>query len=200
MIEERPTPANERTEKGHWERDLLLGKRDGPALLVAQDRKSRYTKLRKVRNKTTAEVNKATIEVLDGEKVLSSTNDNGVEFADYEELERRLGAPIFFCHPYTSSERGTVENTNGLIRQYFPKGCDFSLITDEEVSRVEALINLRPKRVLGGKCPEEVHREKVIRMVRSETSYRKNARLRDLQGWQEDLHRMGLKLADVLLR
>jgi IS30 family transposase len=175
MIESRPSAANERSEQGHWERDLLLGTRSGPALLVIQDRKTRLTLLKKVVNKTTLEVNRATIEALKGQMVLSTTNDNGTEFSDYKPLEAALKTEIYFCHPYTSSERGTVENTNGLIRQYFPKGYDFSRTSEAEIKVIEDLINKRPKKVLGYLSPWEVHHQRRLKMVLSERSYRYRA-------------------------
>jgi IS30 family transposase len=187
MIGDRPKAATQRAEVGHWERDLLIGQISGPALLVLQDRKTRYTIIRKVQNRTTSEVNRITVEALRGQKVLTSTNDNGFEFGDYESLEESLRAPIYFCHPYTSSERGTVENTNGLIRQYFPKGYDFSSVTDREIKGVEEAINKRPKKVLGYRSPKEVHENKKIKMVLAESTYRRNASKRECDAMIADL-------------
>jgi IS30 family transposase len=191
MIGSRPDAADKRSEQGHWERDLVIGQISGPALLVIQDRKTRYVIIRKVLNKTCAEVDRVTREALKDQKVLSTTNDNGIEFGNYEKLETELRAPIYFCHPYTSSERGTVENTNGLIRQYFPKGYDLSQATEEQISYVESEINLRPKKVLGYRCPEEVHEGKILKMVLSKRTYKKHYDARNLASYIHNM-KMGL--------
>ena len=176
MIDERPLAANERLEKGHWERDLLMGQMSGPALLVIQDRKTRLTLLRKVKNKTSDEVNKKTAEALAEYETRSTTNDNGVEFSNFEKLEKQLNAPVFYCHPYTSSERGMVENTNGLLRQYFPKGCDFTKFSEEQIVQAQDAINRRPKKVLGYRSPHEVENECELKYVLSKETYQKRIR------------------------
>jgi IS30 family transposase len=189
LIEERPEQANSRGELGHWERDLLIGQVSGPALLVIQDRTSRYVIIRKVLNKTCAEVNRVTIEALKRHKVCSTTNDNGSEFREYESLEAKLNAPVFFCHPYTSSERGTVENTNGLIRQYFPKGHDFNKVSEEDIQFVENAINKRPRKILGYRSAYEVHEEKTLKLVLSEKTYRRMANSREQASYIQDIVR-----------
>lgn len=173
MIGQRPKAANTRDGVGHWERDLIIGTKSGPALLVVQDRKTRFTIIKKVRNKATEVVNAATVQALQGHKVLTCTNDNGIEFTEYKSLEKNLNAEIYFCQPYSSWERGTVENTNGLIRQYFPKRTDFQNVPDEYIKLAEERINNRPKKVLGFRTPKEVHENKNYKMVRSESTYRK---------------------------
>lgn len=185
MINERPEGANQRREIGHWERDLLIGKISGPALLVIQDRKTRYSIIKKVNNKSCAEVNRATIEALKTQTVNSTTNDNGCEFVDYLPLEGALRAPVYFCHPYTSSERGTVENTNGLIRQYFPKGHDFSEVTNDTIQAVQDAINNRPRKTLGWRSAREIHDRVQIKMVLSESTYNRHAGDREAQGLKD---------------
>lgn len=157
LIETRPDEANQRSELGHFERDLLLGKRNGPALLVIEDRKSRLVILSKVNNKTASEVSMKTIESLKEFNVKSITNDNGTEFCNFLVTEKELNAPIYFCHPYCSQQRGSVENTNGLLRQYFPKGIDFNEISETRIKGVEDAINCRPRKIFNFKTANEVH-------------------------------------------
>ncbi len=88
--------------------------------------------------------------------VKTITSDNGREFAHHQEIAQRLKVDFYFAHPYASWERGTNENTNGLVRQYFPKKSDFSKITDRQVNKVEERLNNRPRKTLGYKTPNEV--------------------------------------------
>ena len=90
------------------------------------------------------------------EKVKTLTFDNGKEFAAHRLIENRLDAPVYFAHPYSSWERGTNENMNGLIRQYFPKGTDFNRVTDQEIQRVMNRLNHRPRKTRGYKTPIEL--------------------------------------------
>lgn len=90
------------------------------------------------------------------DKIKTITLDNGLEFAEHEEIARGLQADIYFAHPYCSWERGINENTNGLIRQYFPKGTDFTQVTDEEIMFVMNRLNNRPRATRGGRSPNEL--------------------------------------------
>ena len=189
MISERPESANIRAETGHWERDLLEGRRGGPALLVMQDRKTRRTIINKVESKHAAHVNAITADCLKNQKVLSMTNDNGVEFGCGDELESLIKAPVYYCHPYTSWERGSVENVNGLIRQYFPKKTDFSKVTDEEIQQVEDALNARPKKVLGYRTAAEVHDGDTIKIIKSESYYRRYLAMRDYESFKASMIR-----------
>jgi IS30 family transposase len=170
-IEDRPQEANDRTEIGHWERDLLLGKRGGPALLVLQDRRSRYVRVRKVASTEADVVAKATQLALAGMPLKTLTNDNGVEFKREQSLERALGIPIYFCNPASPWERGSVENANGLIRQYCPKSCDFEEMASWGPKSVEECLNFRPKRVLGWKTPYEVFHGTQLQLIRDRTMH-----------------------------
>jgi transposase, IS30 family len=182
MIDARPAAANTRLEMGHWERDLLEGKRSGPSLLVAVDRRSRYTKMDRVFSHQSHEVNQATLCLLSKEKNKKSiTNDNGVEFGGYETVERKIHVPVYYTHPYTSWERGTVENTNGLIRQFYPKHFDFWQTTSEEIKEVEKNLNHRPRKTLGFKTPYEVHFSTKQKLIKSETTYKKQRSKRNLK-------------------
>ncbi len=179
LITERSKGANSRMECGHWERDLLEGRRGHPALLVIQERKTRRTIIRKITSKNAVDVNQVTARILTGQKLLSMTNDNGVEFGCGAELEKLINAPVFYCHPYTSWERGSVENVNGLIRQYFPKRTDFANVSDIEIKRVEEAINARPKKVLGYRTPAEVHDQLNEKIIKSESYYRRAMHARE---------------------
>ena len=189
LIDARPIAANLRSEAGHWERDLLEGRRPGPALLVLQDRCTRMTLVRKVNSKSSTEVSEKTVEALRGQCVRSITNDNGVEFGKPQELEKALGVPIYFCHAYASWERGTVENTNGLLRQFYPKHTDFSEVADEDVVALESTINLRPKKILGYRAPAEVHEGKALKLIRSERFYRESSWMREDLSFKEAMRR-----------
>lgn len=189
LIDIRPINADLRKQKGHWERDLLEGQRGGPSLLVIQDRKTRLTLIKKVPSRHCDVVNRATIDALRKETVRSITNDNGVEFGEYEELESALRTSVFYCHAYTSWERGTVENTNGLLRQYFPKGIDFSTVSEQRIKAVESVINSRPKKTLGFKSPVEIHRNCRLQLIKSEAYYRKHFWKRERQYFKQDMLR-----------
>jgi IS30 family transposase len=121
-ISERPNEINSRQRYGDWERDLMFGDSRKSALLVFVERKTLLTRIRKVESKSPREIAEKTIEVLGQEKCLSLTNDNGFEFRNHHEESKALEIPIYFTNPYSSWEKGTCENTNGLIRQYFPHG------------------------------------------------------------------------------
>lgn len=168
-IDERPKSIEERKTIGHWEGDTVIGANHQQALVTIVERKSRYTVIKKVNRKTAAEVSAATIELLAqyGEKVKSITYDNGLEFAGHETINEVLGIKSYFAKPYHSWERGTNENTNGLIRQYFPKKMPFHSITDEQVQAVQDKLNRRPRKCLGYRTPEEVFlgNGKIMRMT-----------------------------------
>jgi IS30 family transposase len=155
-VENRPVEANERTELGHWERDCIVGERGKSALLVAVDRKSRFTRIARVFTTTADEVARQTRRLLDGLPVKSVTNDNGKEFARATSLERYIRAPIFTCDPSSPWQRGTVENTNGLIRQYVPKKTNIDELPSSLATAIEETLNHRPKKVLGYRTPHEV--------------------------------------------
>ena len=155
-IDNRPETANKRLEPGHWERDCVIGARGKSALLVAVDRYSRYVRISRVGATTIRAVGKETIRMLDGLPIASMTNDNGHEFGGASELEPKLGARIYVCDPSSPWQRGTVENTNGLIRQYLPKQTNFDSIHPSLPLALEETLNHRPKKVLGFRTPHEV--------------------------------------------
>ena len=160
-LSERPLRANDRSELGHMEGDTVMGKDGRHCLLTLVDRKTRRTRILKLPARQAAEVNKALIkEVRSGGLALKSlTLDNGTEFHGFKELEDKLGIQVYFAQPYHSWERGTNENTNGLIRQYLPKGSCFKQLTQRQCNQIERELNNRPRKVLGFSTPNEAHAE-----------------------------------------
>jgi IS30 family transposase len=158
-IDERPQEVNERQRLGDWEGDTLVGKGRQGYLLTCVDRASRYLIARKLpacAAEPVARQLQRTIRRLPASKRRTLTLDNGREFARPIELERQLHLPIYFAHPYHSWERGTNENTNGLLRQYLPKGTDLTQVTPEQLSRYVRQLNRRPRKCLGFRSPFEV--------------------------------------------
>jgi len=157
-IDQRPEVVAKRERIGDWEADTIIGKSHKQAIVSIVERKSRLTRLEKVTRKTEKLVQRAMIRALGpiAESVHTITSDNGKEFAGHEVIADELGASFYFAHPYRSWERGTNENTNGLVRQYFPKGTDFSRITQRDIKAVERRLNNRPRKTLGYKTPNQV--------------------------------------------
>lgn len=166
-IENRPKAANERSEFGHWERDCIVGAKNGAAYLTIVDRKSRYTLLRRVEKLDVKHVANATRQALYRFRSWSKTitNDNGHEFMRDEALQNKLNIPIFFCEPASPWQRGTVENTNGLIRQYFGKGSSFEWHPPWAATAVENTLNFRPRKTLGYRTPHEVLFNQRVRLL-----------------------------------
>lgn len=157
-IEDRPSIVEEKNRIGDWEIDLIIGKNHKQALVTIVDRKSKFTLIQKISSKKSEEVKAALISMMESVKgnILTITSDNGKEFTKHEEVAKALDADFYFCHPYSSWERGLNENTNGLIRQFFPKGSEFISITDEQVLAVQNNLNFRPRKTLGFKTPNEI--------------------------------------------
>jgi IS30 family transposase len=159
FIDQRPAVINSRRRTGDYERDTIRGHRPEPAILTIVDRKSKLTRLAWLPKKTAKEAHEETVAILGRERLCCSiTNDNGKEFSWHEKTSAELRVPIYFTHPYHSWERGTNENTNGLLRQYFPpKGSDFTRITAAQIQAAELRLNHRPRKCLGYQTPLEVH-------------------------------------------
>jgi IS30 family transposase len=157
-IDERPAIVDTRQRLGDWEVDTIIGKGHRQAIVSLVERKSRLALLRKVESKTAQAVADAVIELMKSLPVRTHTitADNGKEFADHERIARDLRTKIYFAHPYSSWERGSNENMNGLIRQYFPKKRSFITITQQEIEFVMNRLNNRPRKCLGFKTPNEV--------------------------------------------
>jgi IS30 family transposase len=158
FIEDRPAIVEKRSRLGDWEADTIIGKNHRQAIVSIVERKSGFTLIRKVERKTALAVGGAMIDLLKPycKKVHTITSDNGKEFAQHEIVAKKLKADFYFAHPYASWERGTNENTNGLIRQYFPKNRDFTTITQKEIDKAMNRLNNRPRKRLGYKTPNQV--------------------------------------------
>jgi len=158
-IEERPKEVADRIVPGHWEGDLLVGKNRQSFLGSLVERTTRTTILVPLKNKTAEEVRRAfarETKKLPAHMRLSMTYDQGNEMAEHKLFTKETQIQVYFAHPASPWERGTNENTNGNIRQFFPKGTDFSKISRREVKHVQHLLNGRPRKVLGYATPYEV--------------------------------------------
>jgi transposase, IS30 family len=157
-IETRSPRVETRKQVGHWEADTVIGCGHKQALVTLVERKSRYTCIRKVSGKTAQEVSSAIVEMLRplNAVVRTITCDNGKEFAKHETVDDQLHCQTFFARPYASWQRGTNENTNGLIRQYVPKNRGLNTVTNEEVQMIQDRLNHRPRKVLGFKTPHQI--------------------------------------------
>ena len=156
-IDQRPAEANDRAQIGHWESDTVLGRHGRLATHV--DRKSRYTLIARLPDGTAAHFNAGSIRCfkrMPAKYRKTLTADNGSEFVEHRALGSSLGFKTYFADPYSSWQRGTNENTNGLIRQYLPKGSDFSTLTHQRVAAIEKALNNRPRKCLGYRTPAEV--------------------------------------------
>ena len=155
-IHDRPKISNERRRIGDWELDLMTCAYRSGYLITAVDRKTGYTRIRKVRNKEAGTVTKGILKMFEGmdpSKLKTFTFDNGTEFYYTRRIEERLGVKTYFADPYNSGQRGTNENTNGLIRQYFPKDMPYGMISYWDVKRVQLKLNERPRMRLNFRTP-----------------------------------------------
>lgn len=157
-IEQRPPIVEERSRIGDWEADTIIGKNHKQAIVSLVERKSGFTLIHKVENKTALVVSEAMTKLLKPHRsrVLTITSDNGREFAAHKVISNQLNADFYFAHPYASWERGSNENTNGLIRQYFPKNLDFNTITQREINSAMERLNNQPRKRLDYKTPAQV--------------------------------------------
>lgn len=146
---------------GHWEIDTVIGKGRSGVLVTIVERVTKFTLACRAFRKSAAHVTAATITLLAPFKaaVRSITADNGKEFAHHEQIAESLKCDVYFAHPYCSWERGLSENTNGLLRQDFPKSTDFKQVTDSEMKRVVSRLNDRPRKLLAFKTPAYLIRE-----------------------------------------
>ena len=155
-IDERPQVVDEKTRIGDWEIDTVIGKGHSGALVTLVERVTKFTLSAQVANKSAELVMAATIRLLMpfAGAVHTITADNGKEFAYHQQITAELKAAVYFCHPYSSWERGLNENTNGLLRQYFPKSTNFKLIGQSEVDIAVDKLNRRPRKTLNFKTPQ----------------------------------------------
>lgn len=157
-ISKRPAIVEDKARIGDWEIDTVIGADHKGVLVTAVDRMSKYVVIEAVTNKTAEAVTAALVRRLAAisAKVLTLTADNGREFAGHQNIAAALNADFYFATPYHSWERGLNEHTNGLLRQYFPKGQHLDRVTKAEVDRAAHLLNTRPRKILGYKTPQEV--------------------------------------------
>ena len=155
----RPEHINNRTEIGHWEGDTIVCSQSKQTLLVMVERLSRYVIIRRVESRSPEPTKEMMIKALSHYKKCarkSITLDNGIEFKYHEQVKERLGLDTYFCQPYHSWEKGSVENMNGLIRRYIPKKTDISKVLDRELKLIEYLLNSRIRKTLNWKTPAQV--------------------------------------------
>lgn len=158
-IEVRPAIVEQRKRVGDWEDDTLVSRQSKARIKNATERRSGVTLFGRTKDGTATSCDSVLTEKLSRlpQTVLKTlTRDRGKENLEWQKIERELGLKVFFAHPYCSSERGTNENTNGLIRRFFPKKTNWSKVSDDELKRVEYLLNTRPRKRHGGLTPIEV--------------------------------------------
>lgn len=162
-IDERTAIVERRSRIGDWEGDTMMGRDKRVRIVTFVDRRSGYLiayLLPRMRAELLTSHALERFRRIPKGKRLTLTLDNGVEFSDWERLEEKSGMTVYFAYPYHAWERGTNENTNGLIRQYFPKSFDFNLITEEELAHVVRRLNNRPRKRLGFKSPRQIFSRK----------------------------------------
>lgn len=161
-IDQRPKEADLRLEIGHWENDTVVGSANSGAIATHADRMSGYYLADKIEQNNAANFRVATVKRfkrIPKKQRLTFTLDNGSETSDYELIEKDLNTKIYFAYPYHAWERPTNENTNGLLREFFPKGMRFDTFTQKEVDRAVRLLNHRPRKRLGYLTPHEVFKK-----------------------------------------
>ena len=168
-IQERPELVERKIRIGDWEGDTVIGKGQKGALLTLAERVSRYTLASMLPSKHADGITTAAVDLLGPHKgkCHTMTFDNGKEFAGHESMAKQLGMAVYFAHPYHSWERGLNENTNGLLRQYFPKGSCFEDVSEAQVQAAVEKLNHRPRKILGFKTPFEVFWGKTMRYTAS---------------------------------
>jgi len=166
-IAERPAVVDARSRIGDWEADTIVGRGQRGGILSLVERRSRYCVLQKVETKSAATVADAVCKSLlpVRDKVLTITSDNGIEFVHHQTIAKALDVDFFFADPYSSWQRGTNENTNGLVRQYFPKRTDFADVPAEAIRDVADRLNNRPRKVLAFRTPNEVFNNRFVALI-----------------------------------
>lgn len=158
-IDLRPKHIEERKEVGHWEGDLVIGTKQASAIGTQVERKTRFLYIVKPKDRKSKTVVNAFAKEMNQLPTIfrkTMTYDNGSEMAYHKLFTKKTGMLVYFAHPYSAWERGTNENTNGLIRRYFPKGTDFNKVTEAQLKIVQDKLNNRPRKILGYKTPAEM--------------------------------------------
>ena len=158
LIGQRPAVVARRTRFGDWESDTVHG-RGNACVMTAVERKSGLVRIGQLARASAHDTTRRTVQILSNEPhpVHTITSDNGTEFHGYKDIERQLGTRFFFATPHHAWERGTNENTNGLLRQYLPKGTNLQHLTQRHCAQIAARLNNRPRRRLGFRTPNEVY-------------------------------------------
>ena len=156
-ISERASVIETRKTQGHWEIDTVMGKGSKHCIVTLVERKTGFTLIGQLNDRTTKSINKRTIKLMSKmpEQFKTITADNGTEFHQYKVIEQATNCLFYFANPHHSWERGTNENTNGLIRQYLIKGTSMEGLTQQQCNTIAAKLNARPRKRLGYKTPEE---------------------------------------------
>ena len=160
-ISQRPEVVNDKARIGDFEADTIIGGGKKGAIITIVDRRSMYLKMSIPSSKKADETAKKMIRILKPfkNKIHTITTDNGFEFSEHKQVSKSLKCDYYFCHPYSSWERGLNENINGLIRQYIPKGSSFDKLTKKEIKTIEDKLNHRPRKSLNWRTPYEVFHE-----------------------------------------
>ena len=156
-IRDRPPEVDQRSRYGDYEVDLILGANHKGAILTLNDRKTGIVKMRLLKSKNAKMVSKQIVKALKAErgKIHTITSDNGKEFSEHEYISKSLGIEFYFADPYSSWQRGSNENINGLVRQYFPKKTNFGQLSWRDIKYAETQLNNRPRKRYGFKSPKE---------------------------------------------
>jgi len=158
-IDHRPEKIELRKEVGHWEGDLIIGKNRKNVIGTLVERVTRFTLIVRPKSRKAKDVRKAfekAFRKVPDQFKKSLTYDNGLEMAEHKIFTKNTNMPVYFCHPYASWERGTNENTNGLIRDFWPKKSEFSTLSNYEIKKVQDLLNGRPRKIVNWDSPDEL--------------------------------------------
>ena len=165
-IDERPAVVHEKSRRGDWEVASVIGKGHHQRIVTMLERKTKLLRMIKIDHKTASLTRAAICAAWQDLVVQTITSDNGREFSEHEEIARQLTADFYVCHPYSSWERGANENTNGLIRQYFPQQTEFATITEMHIQAAQEKLNHRPRKTLGFLTPYEVYFKELEKLTR----------------------------------
>ena len=165
-IKQRPSYVESRKTQGHWEGDTIISRKDKQALVTLVERKTELVLIGRLNQRTASETRDMIIKLLTPFKkmVKSITFDNGMEFSYHHVIEHYLNTTVYFAEPYKSWQRGTNENTNGLIRQFIPKSAAISLVDDERIKKIQYLLNTRPRKRHKFKSPASFY-SKELRQI-----------------------------------
>lgn len=167
-LSERPESANERKDLGHWELDTVAGKAGHSCVVTMVDRNSRYVLISKAAKKSSIFVTQTISDLLNklsSKKLKTITPDRGKEFSKHGEITKQYNVEFYFPDPHAPWQRGTSENTNGLIREYLPKNKDIDPVIDNYIAEITEKLNKRPRKCLGWKTPYEIFHNEVLHLI-----------------------------------